>query len=296
MTTAILLMLLTGLVWAAVGVFFGAAPSESDRLSSFFAVGNLVFAALALAVRPPSAAPAPEILRLSALIVPSAVMEVVAFLLLKRAMERGSQGVAWCVAQSAMVIPFLCLVAFLRNPASAAQWAGLGFVLAGLVLLGREQPTGGLAAGNAAFFLLAFAAFALLGAGQFLRLVPGYVGFSPETMTWRLPLHSLSAALYWVVVCSARRLWSIRTVWRSAVPYGIVVALGEACFYLAADAADKLLLTSLVMPVSLGACILLFTLYCRIFRGERLSPGGWAAVALNIVGIVLLSCVAEPGG
>jgi drug/metabolite transporter (DMT)-like permease len=85
-------------------------------------------------------------------------------------------------------------------------------------------------------------------------------------------------------------LWSVRTVWRSAVPYGIVVALGEACFYLAADAADRLLLTSIVMPVSLGSCILLFTLYCCIVRGERLSPGGWIAIALDIVGIALLSC------
>jgi len=296
MTTAVLLMLLTGLVWAAVGVLFGAAPSERDRLYSFFAIGNLVFCAFALAMRPPSAAPVPEVLRLSALIVPSAVMEVIAFLLLKRAMERGSQGVAWCVAQSAMVIPFLGLVAFLRNPSSAAQWAGLGLVLAGLALLGREKPSGKSAATGNAYILLALAAFALLGIGQFLRLVPGYAGFSPEAMTWRLPLHSLAAALYWIAVCSAKHLWSVRTVWRSAVPYGIVVALGEACFYLAADAADKLLLTSIVMPVSLGACILLFTLYCRIFRGERLSPVGWTAVTLDIIGIALLSCGAESGG
>lgn len=296
MTTAVLLMLLTGLVWAAVGVLFGAAPSERDRLYSFFAIGNLVFCAFALTMRPPSAAPVPEVLRMSALIVPSAVMEVVAFLLLKRAMERGSQGVAWCVAQSAMVIPFLGLVAFLRNPSSAAQWAGLGLVLAGLALLGREKPSGNSAATGNAYILFALAAFALLGIGQFLRLVPGYAGFSPEAMTWRLPLHSLAAALYWIAVCSAKHLRSVRTVWRSAVPYGIVVALGEACFYLAADAADKLLLTSLVMPVSLGACILLFTLYCRIFRGERLSPVGWTAVALDIIGIALLSCGAESGG
>lgn len=296
MTTAVLLMLLTGLVWAAVGVLFGAAPSERDRLYSFFAIGNLVFCAFALATRPPSAAPAPEILRMSALIVPSAVMEVVAFLLLKRAMERGSQGVAWCVAQSAMVIPFLGLVAFLRNPSSAAQWAGLGLVLAGMALLGREKPNGSSAATGSAYILLALAAFALLGIGQFLRLVPGYASFSPEAMSWRLPLHSLAAALYWAAVCSAKHLRSVRTVWRSAVPYGIVVALGEACFYLAADAADKLLLTSIVMPVSLGACILLFTLYCRIFRGERLSPVGWTAVALDIIGIALLSCGAESGG
>ena len=290
MATAIILMLLTGLVWTAVGVLFGAAPSERDRLYSFFAIGNIIFCVFALATQPPSAAPAPEVLRLSALIVPSALMEVIAFLLLKRAMERGSQGVAWCVAQSAMVIPFLCLVAFMRNPASAAQWAGLASVLVGQALLGREKPEEGTDAKGATCILLALAAFALLGLGQFLRLVPGYAGFTPEAMSWRLPLHSLAAALYWVVVCSARRLWSVGAAWRSAVPYGIVVALGEACFYLAADAADKLLLTSIVMPVSVGTCILLFTLYCRVFRGERLSPCGWMAVALEIIGIALLSC------
>ena len=290
MTQAILLMLLTGLVWTAVGVLFGAAPSERDRLYSFFAIGNLMFCVFSLATQPPSAATVPEVLRMSALIVPSALMEVIAFLLLKRAMERGSQGVAWCVAQSAMVIPFLCLVAFMRNPASAAQWAGLASVLAGLALLGREKPDGEADAKGAAYILLALAAFALLGLGQFLRLVPGYAGFTPEAMSWRLPLHSLAAALYWVVVCSAKRLWNIGAACRSAVPYGIVVALGEICFYLATDAADKLLLTSIVMPVSIGTCILLFTLYCRIFRSERLSPGGWMAVALDIIGIALLSC------
>ena len=32
MSSAILLMLLTGALWALVGVLFGAAPAEKDRL------------------------------------------------------------------------------------------------------------------------------------------------------------------------------------------------------------------------------------------------------------------------
>jgi drug/metabolite transporter (DMT)-like permease len=44
------------------------------------------------------------------------------------------------------------------------------------------------------------------------------------------------------------------------------------------------------MPISIGTCILFFTLYCCFFRHERLSRGGWAAVALDIAGIALLSC------
>ena len=78
-------------------------------------------------------------------------------------------------------------------------------------------------------------------------------------------------------------------VWRHSLPYGVVVALGQLCFYRATDAADPLRLTSIIMPISIGTCILLFTLWCWFFRGERLSRGGWVAVALDVVGIALLS-------
>jgi drug/metabolite transporter (DMT)-like permease len=43
------------------------------------------------------------------------------------------------------------------------------------------------------------------------------------------------------------------------------------------------------MPVATGTYILLFAFWCRFFRGERLSRGGWLAVALGIAGIALLS-------
>lgn len=95
--------------------------------------------------------------------------------------------------------------------------------------------------------------------------------------------------IVWTAVCLTKRAWKPGKVWENSLPYAIVVALGQICFYLATDAADRILLTSIVMPVSIGTCILFFTLYCRFFRHERLSRGGWAAVGLNIAGIALLS-------
>ena len=65
--------------------------------------------------------------------------------------------------------------------------------------------------------------------------------------------------------------------------------VGQTSFYAATDAADAIQVTSVVMPVATGTCILLFALWCRFFRGERLSHGGWLAVALDVVGIALLS-------
>ena len=289
MLHAVSLMLLTGVIWTLVGVLFGAAPSEKDKLLSFFALNGVFYVTFVYIAQMPSAAPVKEVLRLSVLILPSAIMELVAFLLLKLAMDRGSQGIAWCIAQSAMVVSFICSIIFLRNPSSAPQWIGMVLMLASLVLFGKDKQSTGNVGNDATFFRLVFISFALIGVAQFLRLIPGYAGFSPETMTWRLPLSAPVGMITWTVVCLAKGVWKPGKVWKHSLTYAIVVALGQICFYLAVDAADKLLLTSIVMPVSIGTCILFFTLYCRFFRHERLSRGGWAAVAMDIIGIALLS-------
>lgn len=290
MLNAVLLLLLTGLIWSLVGVLIGAAPSDRDRLYSFYSLNGILFTAFVWITRTPNAAaPTGEVLRLAALMLPSALMEVFAFLLLKRAMDRGSQGIAWSVAQSAMVIPFLCAVVFLGNPSTVAQWTGLALAIASLVLFAKDKPSKGTATNDATYFRLVFASFALIGVGGFLRLIPGYAGLSPETLTWRLPLQSPVGMVYWTTVCLAKGIWCPGRVWKISLPYAIVVALGQICFYAATDAADALKITSVVMPVTTGTCILGFALWCRFVRHERLSFCGWLAVALDIAGIALLS-------
>ena len=290
MTAAILLMLLTGVLWGVVGVLFGMAPEEKNRLYAFFSLNGILFNAFVWITQAPSAsAPVGEVLRLAGLIVPSAIMEVFAFLLLKIAMNRGSQGIAWCIAQSAMAVSFVCSIVFLRDPSSAAQWTGMALSLASLVLFARDKPTKEGASNDTVFLLCSFGAFVLIGVGNFLRLVPGNMGLSPESLTWRLPLQTPVAMVFWTAVCLAKGIWNPGRVWRQAVPYAANLAVGGFIFYAATDAADKLRITPVVVPVVTGTCILLFALWCHFFRGERLSRGGWLAVALNIAGLALLS-------
>lgn len=289
MTDAILLMLATGVLWAFVGVVFGSAPSDRDRMFSFFALYQTLFAAFVWIAQPPAAAPAGEVLRLSALMVPSGAMEIAAFLLLKIAMGRGSQGIAWCFSQSAMGISFVCSVAFLGNPSTALQWTGLALTLVALVLFAKDKPSSGASANDAFYWRLVFGAFALIGAGQFLRLIPEYAGFSAETLTWRLPLMSPIGAVFWLSACAVKRIWKPGLVWKVSAACAAVVALGQVCFFAATRAAFPLRITSLVMPIAIGTCILLFALWCRFVRRERMSWAGWTAVALDLAGIALLS-------
>jgi len=289
MLTAILLLLLTGLTWTAVGVLFGKAPSDRDRLYSFFALNGMIFTFLVWVTRFPQPAPIVEVLKVAGFIVPSALMELVAFWLLKLAMDRGSHGVAWSVAQSAMLIAFLGSVWLLDSPASRCQWIGVAALLAGLALFGKTRNSAGPVRNDRVFFLYIFSTLLILGLGQFLRLVPNHLAVSPEALSWRLPLQSPFGMIVWMTVCLSRRQFTPGKVWRFSLPYALVVTLGQICFYWAADAAKAAGMTAIVMPVSIGSCIALFALYCRIFRHEPMKWPAWTATGLTVAGIALLS-------
>ena len=292
MFEAITFLLLTGITWAVVAVLFGKAPSEKDRLYSFFALNGLLFSALVLLTSRPDAAPVREVLRLATVMLPSALLEVLAFFLLKLAMNRGSQGIAWCIMQSAMVLPFLGSIVFLKNPSAPLQWLGMALILASLALFGRnkDKKAGGKGTNDAVFFRYVFGAFLLVGAAQFTRLIPGYMGLSREALSWRLTLQAPVGLIFWTAMCLARGCYQPGKVWKFSLPYAVVVTVGQILFYRATDAVDQLKMTSIIMPVTIGSCILLFTLYCRFFRKEYLSLSGWTAVVLNTAGIALLAC------
>ena len=61
MADAVLLMLLTGALWALVGVLFGAAPADRDRLWSFFSLNGILFAAFVWLTQAPAPAPPREV-------------------------------------------------------------------------------------------------------------------------------------------------------------------------------------------------------------------------------------------
>lgn len=290
MTDALLLMLATGVLWTLVAIVFGAAPTDRDRMFSFFALYQLLFAAFVWGIQMPQSAPAGQVLRLAAVMVPSGAMEIGAFFLLKLAMSRGNQGIAWCFSQSAMAVSFVCSVLCLGNPSTAMQWTGLALTLAALALFAKDKPSKDTTANDSFYWRCVLGAFVLIGTGQFLRLTPEYAGFSPATLTWRLPLMAPVGAIVWTTACTTKRVWKPGLVWKVSVACASVVTLGQICFFAATKAAFAPRITFLVMPVAMGTCILLFTLWCRFFRKEQMTRAGWLAVALDIVGIALLSC------
>lgn len=289
MAAAVALMLLTGLTWAGVGVLFGLAPSDKDKMGSFFALNGIFFALFTYMSRFPSAAPVGEVLKLASIIVPSACGEMIAFLLLKKAMDRGSQGIAWSVVQSSMFFSFLGAVFILKNDSNWFQWSGMFLILVSLVLFGKAKKSGNGKQNDMTYYRYVFIAFFLVGTGQFLRIIPGYMNFSEAALTWRLPLQCPWGMIFWLSLCLYRKNFSPKAVWKYSVPYAVIVTMGQIFFYLAIDAADRIKITSIVVPTSVGSCIALFSLYCAFVRKEKMTPGSWAATVMTVSGIALLA-------
>ncbi len=62
MLATILLLLLTGLTWTAVGILFAKAPADRERIYTFFALNGAFFTFLVWLTRFPEFAPLHEIL------------------------------------------------------------------------------------------------------------------------------------------------------------------------------------------------------------------------------------------
>lgn len=112
------LILLTGLVWGAIGILMGVVARRRLDIFVFTAAGTLLGSVAAWVVFPQwTVLLEGQIPRGSSLILflsIAGIAGVCGMLCLQKAMIAGA--VAWTVGQSAMVIPFLWGVLFLGEP------------------------------------------------------------------------------------------------------------------------------------------------------------------------------------
>ena len=122
-----------------------------------------------------------------------------------------------------------------------------------------------------------------------MRIIPGNVGFSEAALSWRLPVSAPCGMIVWGYLAIARHGFVPGKVWKLAVPYAIVTALGQIFFFLAVDASDPLGITAIVYPVAVGSSIFLFSSYCVWWRREELPMVGRAGIILIVAGLLLVS-------
>lgn len=288
MTLLIFLIVSTGLIWALVAVLFSRIPASAEKYAAFMFLETFVYTAGAAAANRPGMFSPTEFLKLAAIFVPSALISFGGFFAMRKAMNCGSSGIAWCAGQASLICPFIVGVLFLGSRKSAWQFIGVAILVVGLVLLARVRQEGirtdAPDCGRKKFLFRVTAAFLLIGTAQALTLLPGsIIPFSEAALRWRVPL---TAAVGFCWILRVKRLF-LRELWKKTLVYGIVIAAGNVLFYKSLDAAIPLHLPAIVYPACLGLSVVLFFLYCGIVRREKLGMAGWSAAACAGAGIFL---------
>jgi uncharacterized membrane protein len=283
---------LTGTIWTLLAVVYSNAASKLKQISGFMLFYSIVFAALIWIFQTPDAASANEIGKVAMGMVPSALLGHAGFFALFLAMKRGSHAVAWTFTQTAMVMPFLGSWLLFGNKVTILNCTGLFLIVCALAGLGVSKNSAASVEKNKSYMAVVFSLIAMLltGISQFCSLLPNELEASEAALTWRLPISTSTGILVWGTVALINRAKINWQIVKSGSVYGLVVAAGQVTLYISIDYLKPVNMVAIVYPTAVSMCIVLFAVYCAIFRKEKLSKLAAASLLLILSGVVLLLC------
>lgn len=234
----------------------------------------------------------------------AAVVNTCMLELMSMAMQRGPNGIIWCIVQSAMLFPFLVGALFFHVPVGWLQLTGLAMLLAALVIFGmakentvRQNKETTRALG---WKTLAFLAFLITGLQQNLSTIPSYFESARQVSS---VLRTMAGAIGIILVTA---VWSLckgepsiflcdKKTLRNSYFFGYVIAMNGfgllASYFLLYPGIDILAqngLGGMGYPLMVGSCIVSFTLASIFFLKERFRWMQAVAVALCLAGLVAL--------
>ena len=296
--------------WCLTGLVMGNAPkhriatSELLRMGSFVSclASLLIYAGTRATGAPPPALKATLLTCLcyfAASMVNSWMLQV-----MSHAMQKGPNGIIWCIIQSAMIFPFLGGILIFHQPAHAIQFLGMFLLLIALLQFGlAKDNTVAAATAKPSFWTwkrLAFLAFLITGVQQNLGTAPSYFEearqVTPVLRTFAAALGTITGATIWSLFAREPSPLAFQKAtlkrgifWKYIVilqGFGLIFAY--TLFYPGLDILARHGLGGMGYPLMVGACIVAFTFSSLVVLKEKLRARQLAAIALCVIGLVLL--------
>lgn len=296
MLTGMAMLAAVGLLWACNGVIMSVAERRGLLATELFCVSTALSLIVGLAMVFRDGTRMDISLSvgcvLAALMALAGAASILGAVCTQKAMSGGHNGVVWVVSQAALVLPFLMGSLAFDERFTWNGVTGLGCVLLCLTLFGACRQSGGQTAVHAPNWLtLTLGAFLLNGVCQCLASLPSY---------WRLP--GLSAALrgtflqagamlamLTLLVARGRRLgWS--SLWLALALAIIASASQYLLLFQGLDRLAKSGAGAVGYPLAIGTCVMGFSIYSILVVREKTSSTQYAALALGLSGIILMSC------
>ncbi len=291
----LLLVAITGLIWALVGVIFSYVARQKLVLVAFMFVSsfcNCLYAWLFLfkpdSIGSSGGGKTPHMIAVMAL---AGILGAAGFQLMGNAMRRGNRGVIWALSQCAMMLPLLAAVVFFGEAPRAANWAGAAAILAGMALLAVSK-TGKHDAERFAknWLLMAYGVFLVVGASLTLTTLPSQWSDFKDAANLRLPVAFSASALYLLTqtLSQGMRSFTGRTVLLGLL-YSVIVFTGQVFLYKSLDTFALIGKVGVVYPIATGICVVLFSIYSVVFLKEELKGSLLAGMIAISCGIFLLA-------
>ncbi|HEX2950882.1 MAG TPA: hypothetical protein VHV83_15170 [Armatimonadota bacterium] len=295
MLTGIFFALATGVAWAIIGVLYSYAAKKGMDIIRFQLAINLLSCVVSWAglCHWPALLHG-EIPRWQAFIpvmLIAGALNITGMILMTLAMRYGHQAGAWTIGQSAMVVPFLAGILFWHDQAHLMNLLGVACCIGGIILFGQKQQEQANTTGKS-WFVLALAAFAVVGISQTCTTVPSHWSQWIDTAALRVPLTNTGGLLAVSLALTANRSTmphqSAGKLWITAALCAIVAVLGQITLYAGMDYLAKVNQVAIVYPISVSVCVLGFVAYSRLFLHERLGVAGRFATCLGVLGLILM--------
>ena len=302
MPTALILLVLVGIIWTTTGVVMGGVARRGISVELMqalsYLLGTLVCLAL-LPLYPPVEAKGSFAWFALGMYFLVGLLNCFLNATMAAAMKRGPNSLVWAILQSGMVIPFVFGICFHHVPAGPLRLLGMCAILMALALISLDKPAQGNATASS-WLLLSFVAFLIAGVQQAISTEPSYYA---ETRSGIPIIHRCLALCVGNLVAALPSVLSLKGknqplrtdlnckwLWLYAIILQASI-LFEKLFlsFRAMDMMAKLGNGAISYPVMVISCIAGFTLYSILFLHEKVTWRSAAGLFLCTLGIVLLS-------
>ncbi len=292
MIQGLLLLFLTGILWAGLAAVVAEAGRRQQNITSIllfsaiivlFASGGLCF------IQGPLKGSFTAISLQFILLIAAGSFNYVMLLCVRRAMSTGNGGIVWGFTQSSMIIPFMVGLIFFHEPAGSIRLSGVAAVMAALLLFSCSKSDG---SQKGYYWLLpTIAAFILSGTAQSCASLPSYLQLEGMTSLRRMNLTQagiILAALIDMGIC--RKAVHIRkSELIAAGAFGGFNLVALCCFYYGLNLLANNGYGSIGYPVGQGSSIAVFFIFCRLAYREKSSPISYLALAFLLTGLSLIA-------
>ena len=304
MLTALIILVIVGLIWTTTGVVMGGVARKGVSVESMQCMSYFLGTLACLALLP--LYPALEVSGKFAWFAMGmyflvGVLNYFVNVTMTAAMKRGPNSLVWAILQAGMIMPFMVGICFHDVQAGGVRLTGMVAMLAALALMSFDKNDASGATGKSWLFM-AFVTFLIVGVQQTVATEPSYY---PETRTGIPAIYrclalcggNLVAAIPYIYnlsrrggVKGIRDEFSGKWLWVFAITLQASILIDKLFLsFRAMDMMAKFGRGGISYPVMVVSCIAGFTLYSMIILREKVTWRSACGLFLCVLGIVMLS-------